>query len=95
MKNKLNEENLNKIIDDLIYSDQITLDEKKILYKYKKNQDKSFMNRVHYLKQDLSTLNLENGLGKGLSDDVLKLYTELSRKYPKTGPASLFNGLIR
>ena len=95
MMEKLNEENLDAIIDDLLGDDEISADEKKILFRYKENQNKSFMNRVHYLKQDLSTLNLENGLGKGLSDDVLKLYTELSRKYPKTGPASLFNGLIR
>ena len=61
----------------------------------KKKHDKSFMNRVHYLKEDLSILNLEKGIAKGLSPNVFNLYKELIRQHPKTGPASIFNGLIR
>lgn len=95
MMEKLNEENLDVIIDDLLNDDEVSVDEKKILFKYKKNQNKSFMSRVHYLKEDLSILNLEKGLGKGLSPNILKLYKELLRQHPKTGPASIFNGLIR
>ena len=53
------------------------------------------MNRVHYLKEDLSILNLEKGIAKGLSPNVFNLYKELIRQHPKTGPASIFNGLIR
>ena len=95
MKTKLNEEKLDEIISNLISDEKISLDEKKVLYKYKKNQNKSFMNKVHYLKLDLSILKIENGLNIGLSDDILKLYIDLSREYPNTGPSSLFNGLIR
>lgn len=92
---KLNEENLDSIIDDLLNDDEVSVDEKRILFRYKKNQNKSFMNRVHYLKEDLSILNLENDLCEGLSPNILKLYKELIRQHPKTGPASIFNGLIR
>lgn len=88
---KLNEENLDRIIDKLLKDGEISLEEKKILFKYKKNHDKSFMNRVHYLKEDLSILNLE----KGLSPNVFNLYKELIRQYPKTGPSSIFNGVIK
>ena len=95
MMEKLNEENLDVIIDDLLNDDEVLVDEKKILFKYKKNQNKSFMSSVHYLKEDLSILNLEKGLGEGLSPNILKLYKELLRQHPKTGPASIFNGLIR
>ena len=64
---KLNEENLDRIIDELLKDDEISTEEKKILFRYKKNQDKSFMNRIHYLKEDLSILNLEKGIANGLS----------------------------
>ena len=33
---KLNEENLDSIIDDLLNDDEVTVDEKKILFRYKK-----------------------------------------------------------
>lgn len=92
---KLNEENLDRTIDKLLKDGEISTEEKKILFKYKKNQDKSFMNRVHYLKEDLSILNLEKGLAKGLSHNVFNLYKELIRQYPKTGPSSIFNGIIK
>lgn len=92
---KLKEENLDRIIDELLKEDEISTEEKKILFRYKKNQDKSFMNRIHYLKEDLSILNLEKGIAKGLSPSVFNLYKELIRQHPKTGPASIFNGLIR
>lgn len=92
---RLNEENLDRIIDELLKGDEISTEEKKILFRYKKNHDKSFMNRVHYLKEDLSILNLEKGIAKGLSPNVFNLYKELIRQHPKTGPASIFNGLIK
>ncbi|WP_105301170.1 hypothetical protein [Anaerococcus marasmi] len=92
---KLNEENLDRIIDELLKDDEISIEEKKILFKYKKNQNNSFMNRIHYLKEDLSILNLEKGIGEGLSPKLLKLYKELLRQLPKTGPSSIFNGLIK
>ncbi|ACV28330.1 Uncharacterised protein [Anaerococcus prevotii] len=92
---KLNEENLDRIIDELLKDDEISTEEKKILFRYKKNYDKSFMNRVHYLKEDLSILNLEKGIAKGLNPNVFNLYRELIRQHPKTGPASIFNGLIK
>ena len=95
MMEKLNEENLDVIIDDLLNDGEISADEKKILFRYKENQNKSFMNRVHYLKEDLSILNLEKGIAKGLSPNVFNLYRELIRQHPKTGPASIFNGLIK
>lgn len=80
---KLNEENLDRIIDELLKDDEISTEEKKILFRYKKNHDKSFMNRIHYLKEDLSILNLEKGIGEGLSHKLLKLYKELLRQLPK------------
>ncbi len=92
---KLNEKALNKIIDDLIHNGKITTDEKKILYQYKYNMDKSFMNRIYYLKKNLSNLIISNGFDNRLSDDILSLYTEICREYPTTGPSSIFNGLIR
>ena len=39
---KLNEENLDRTIDKLLKDGEISTEEKKILFKYKKNQDKSF-----------------------------------------------------
>lgn len=92
---KLKEENLDRTIDKLLKDGEISTEEKKILFRYKKNQDKSFMNRIHYLKEDLSILNLEKGLGEGLSPNVFNLYKELIRQYPKTGPSSIFNGFIK
>lgn len=91
---KLTEENLEKIIDKLLKGNLINEDEEKVLFRFKEGKNKGFMRQVSDLKQDISKLQLTRGLDF-LSKDILDLYTELMRQYPKTGPSSIFNGLIK
>ena len=91
---KLTEENLEKIIDKLLKGNLINEDEEKVLFRFKEGKNKGFMRQVSDLKQDISKLQLTRRLDF-LSKDILDLYTELMRQYPKTGPSSIFNGLIK
>ncbi len=91
---KLTEENLEGIIDKLLESNLINENEKLVLIRFKEGRNLAFMRRVSDLKQDISKIQLTEGLNS-LSKDTLDLYTEIMRQYPKTGPASIFNGLIK
>lgn len=91
---RLTEENLEEIIDKLLKGNLINEDEEKALLRFKEGKNQSFMRQVSDLKQDISKLQLTRGLDF-LSKDMLDLYTELIRQYPKTGPSSIFNGLIK
>ena len=91
---KLTEENLEEIIDKLLKGNLINEDEEKILLRFKEGKDLGFMRQVSDLKKDINKIQLTSGLDS-LSKDVLDLYTELMRQYPKTGPSSIFNGLIK
>ena len=91
---KLTEENLERIIDKLLKGNLINEDEEKVLLRFKEGKNQGFMRQVSDLKQDISKLQLTRGLDF-LSKDILDLYTELIRQYPKTGPSSIFNGLIK
>ncbi|MDD7463576.1 MAG: hypothetical protein SOW41_08385 [Anaerococcus sp.] len=92
-KEKLESELIEKI-EKLINSEDVRSDEKKILYKFLNNKD-SVLKKVKDLKDDLRNLQAEKGLEDGLSDQVLDLYSFLQRKVPTSGPASIFNGLIK
>ena len=91
---RLTEENLEKIIGKLLKGNLINEDEEKVLLRFKDGKNQGFMRQVSDLKQDISKLQLTRGLDS-LSKDMLDLYTELMRQYPKTGPSSIFNGLIK
>lgn len=91
---KLTEENLERIIDKLLKGNLINEDEEKVLLRFKEGKNQGFMRQVSDLKQDISKLQLTRGLDF-LSKDMLDLYTELIRQYPKTGLSSIFNGLIK
>lgn len=91
---KLTEENLEGIIDNLLKGNLINEDEEKVLLRFKEGKNQGFMRQVSDLKQDISKLQLTRGLDF-LSKDMLDLYTELMRQFPKTGPSSIFNGLIK
>lgn len=91
---RLTEENLEEIIDKLLKGNLINEDEEKVLLRFKEGKNQGFMRQVSDLKQDISKLQLTSGLDC-LSKDVLDLYTEIIRQYPKTGPSSIFNGLIK
>lgn len=91
---KLTEENLEGIIDNLLKGNLINEDEEKVLLRFKEGKNQGFMRQVSDLKQDISKLQLTRGLDF-LSKDMLDLYTEIIRQYPKTGLSSIFNGLIK
>ena len=91
---RLTEENLEEIIDKLLKGNLINEDEEKVLLRFKEGKDLGFMRQVSDLKKDINKIQLTSGLDS-LSKDVLDLYTELMRQYPKTGPSSIFNGLIK
>lgn len=93
--NKKIEKELTEKINNLLKKDSLDLYEKKILYKFLKKKDKSFLRRVKELKNELRKIQLEKGLEDGLSDELLDLYTYLERYIPTTGPSSIFNGLIK
>ncbi len=82
-------------IEKLINSEDVRSDEKKILSKFLNNNQDSVLKKVKDLKDDLRNLQAEKGLEDGLSDQVLDLYSFLQRKVPTSGPASIFNGLIK
>ena len=54
----------------------------------------SFLRKIKDFKKSINKLQLRGGF-ESLSKDMLDLYTELMRQYPKTGPSSIFNGLIK
>ncbi len=91
---RLTEENLKKIIDKLLSEDSIKENEKEVLRRYIARKDASFMRKISDLKKDISKIQLTSGLDS-LSKDMLDLYTEIIRRYPTTGPSSIFNGLIK
>ena len=91
---KLTEENLEKIIDKLLKGNLINEDEEKVLLRFKEGKNQGFMRKISDLKKDINKIQLTSGLDS-LSKDILDLYTELIRQYPKTGPSSIFNGLIK
>lgn len=91
---KLTEENLEKIIDKLLSENSNKENEKEVLRRYIARKDASFMRKISDLKKDINKIQLTSGLDS-LSKDMLDLYTELMRQYPKTGPSSIFNGLIK
>lgn len=91
---RLTEENLEEIIDKLLKGNLINEDEEKVLLRFKEGKNQGFMRQVSYLKKDINKIQLTSGLDS-LSKDILDLYTELMRQYPKTGPSSIFNGLIK
>ena len=91
---RLTEENLEEIIDKLLKGNLINEDEEKVLLRFKEGKNQGFMRQVSDLKKDINKIQLTSGLDL-LSKDILDLYTELMRQYPKTGPSSIFNGLIK
>lgn len=91
---RLTEENLEEIIDKLLKGNLINEDEEKVLLRFKEGKNQGFMRQVSDLKKDINKIQLTSGLDS-LSKDILDLYTELMRQYPKTGPSSIFNGLIK
>lgn len=91
---RLTEENLEEIIDKLLKGNLINEDEEKVLLRFKEGKNQGFMRQVSDLKKDINKIQLTSGLDS-LSKDVLDLYTEIIRQYPKTGPSSIFNGLIK
>ncbi len=91
---KLTEENLEKIIGKLLSENSIKENEKEVLRRYIARKDASFMRKISDLKKDISKIQLTSGLDS-LSKDILDLYTEIMRQYPKTGLSSIFNGLIK
>lgn len=91
---RLTEENLEEIIDKLLKGNLINEDEEKVLLRFKEGKNQGFMRQVSDLKKDINKIQLTSGLDS-LSKDILDLYTELMRQFPKTGPSSIFNGLIK
>lgn len=91
---RLTEENLEEIIDKLLKGNLINEDEEKVLLRFKEGKNQGFMRQVSDLKKDINKIQLTSGLDS-LSKDVLDLYTEIIRRYPTTGPSSIFNGLIK
>ena len=91
---RLTEENLEEIIDKLLKGNLINEDEEKVSLRFKEGKDLGFMRQVSDLKKDINKIQLTSGLDS-LSKDMLDLYTEIIRRYPTTGPSSIFNGLIK
>ena len=91
---KLTEDKLDEIIGNLLEDVHINEKEKEILLAYKTEKNVSFLRKIKDLKVSINKLQLTNGFDC-LSKDVLDLYTEIMRQYPKTGPSSIFNGLIK
>lgn len=91
---RLTEENLEEIIDKLLKGNLINEDEEKVLLRFKEGKNQGFMRQVSDLKKDINKIQLTSGLDS-LSKDMLDLYTEIIRRYPTTGPSSIFNGLIK
>lgn len=91
---RLTEENLEEIIDKLLKGNLINEKEKEILLAYKTEENVSFLRKIEDLKKSINKLQLTDGFNS-LSKDTLDLYTEIMRQYPSTGPASIFNGLIK
>lgn len=91
---KLTEDKLDEIIGNLLEDKSINEKEKEILLAYKTKENVSFLRKVKDLKMSINKLQLKDGF-ESLSKDMLDLYTELMRKYPKTGPSSIFNGIIK
>lgn len=91
---KLQKEILEKI-DELLKEESVTFEEKKILYAFMKNNNDSFLKKIHVLKLSLRDLQIKKGLVGGLSEKTLDFYSYIQRKVPTTGPSSIFNGLIK
>ena len=91
---KLTEDKLDEIIGNLLEDKSINEKEKEILLAYKTKKNVSFLRKVRDLKMSINKLQLRDGFDS-LSQDMLDLYTEIMRQYPKNGPSSIFNGLIK
>ena len=91
---KLTEDKLDEIIGNLLEDKSINEKEKEILLAYKTKKNVGFLRKVKDFKDSINELQLRDGLDS-LSREMLALYTEIMRQYPKTGPSSIFNGLIK
>lgn len=93
-KNKLNEEKLNNIIEQLLEDKSIKAEEINILLEFKSNKNENFMKRIQDFKNNISKLQLDHGFDY-LSIEISNLYSEILRQYPTTGPSSIFNRFIK
>jgi hypothetical protein len=92
---KLIEKEIEEKIQTLLKSENINHKEKKILYAFVSNKKDPVLKKIQDLKNSLRDLQVDHGLDSGLSQEVLDFYAYLQRKFPTTGPASIFNGLIK
>ncbi len=92
---RLTEDEVNKIVDDLLNDTTLSSGEKQILIKYKRGKNEYFLKKILELKINVLQYQLEHGL-TSLSSNMLEFYTEICRQYPTTwGFPAIFNGLIR